>query len=412
MTTWLVDSAIQAQIHREVAVTILNDALTWGTISQAAEQAGISRKYLWHLRRMDVEPLPKLPSPQVATQVVKSLPLPPEQQRDLLEHLLLARETLQVSVNRLRRDAEWLEGHAIWELTRLHELATFSRSPQEARVYYCALRDLGHALTGEFHRARLTLSAARAHAFVTDAMNVLGQPGAALYHAKMARWLVEGREDEHLCFYDPRTGQEQVTDVYELQVNAIRSEAVGYNEFGSYAGAALLCDRALRNEAVSRSPDIWKPHILRDKLDALGRDPRVPRDDLEACAAEARSICEDGENGIGLFLINNVVARAYLVRGLNREAGDILRQNRSLLRLCSSGGNIGQLHEAMLYSRLADLHHQEKNEEAWQHYVAQALTIAHHAGLVEVYRGLLDKYNEHPLFKTLDAQIAASRPDR
>src|SRR5690242_6100376 len=85
---YLINLSTEALIHLETAKAILSSALQWGTIGQIARKAGISAAYLSRLQRDDAGP----PSPQIAEKIAKSVVLSPEQQSDLLENWLLARE--------------------------------------------------------------------------------------------------------------------------------------------------------------------------------------------------------------------------------------------------------------------------------------------------------------------------------
>jgi hypothetical protein len=405
--TRLIQPIVKAQIHLETAKAILHSALRWGTIGQIAAKAGISAAYLSRLQR----PEANSPSPQVAALIAKHTHLPPEQQQDLLEHWLLARENQTLVAQFAKQDKDWLGYEAIGELYRAHWLATYSKTPHEAQIYYRATQTLGQALAQEFSLATYPLAAARTHTLLHDIFCVFNRPGTALYHAKMARAILDYVEDDSLyrkqglIFYNFQKEQEEILDYYELQVNAIRSEAVSYNHLGLHGIAQATCERALKNEAVNRNPTKWKVHILRDSINALSRNPRTGSTDLEECAYKGRSICEANNDELGLLLIHNYLAQGYLLRGQHKKAKGIL--NQELFRIDHST-EVGQLHKCLILRGLATLHRMQGNKAEWEFFVTQTLSIAQEAGLSEISGKLHQEYGNEPEYMKIRKQIESA----
>jgi transcriptional regulator with XRE-family HTH domain len=397
----LVEPAIKAQVHLETADAILDSALAWGSIGQIEAKAGASPGYISRLRQMH-----RSPTPQVAEKIAKNLPLPAEQPADSLENLLLARESEETITQPARRDLQWLGYEAIGELTRAHYLATYSKTPQEARTYYRALFRLGQILVHELHSARYLLAAARAHAFLHDVLNVFNRPGAALYQAKMAAILLDSIEASNLnkhrlVYYNFKFDREHAIDYWDLLVNTIRSEAVSYNALGFHKRASSLCDKALQSEAVKRSPDNWQNHILRDKLSALSRDPGSTIYEFDNVTNQGRSDCEDRNDKLGLLLILNSSAEGYLLRGHHKKVEETLNQGLALV----DSGSAGQLHKTMLFNTLADFHFGLGNWDRWQFFLTKTLALAQKAGLTDRVNKLSQKYGHHPDYLDVYTQI-------
>lgn len=394
----LLDKAIESQLHWETAVAILDGALTWGAASRVAARAGISREYLSRLRKGEVRP----PSTETADAIACSLPLPAEQAQDLLDHFSRARESFESFGTAItNQEKSWLRVDALGELTRAHWLATYSKSPAEARTYYRAVLRLGDHLVRGFSQLRYALGLARVHTLMQDALCVLNRPGAGLYHAKVARGLTEMASPEgerggsSLSYYDFRSRQEALIPYGDVYVNAIRIEAACHNMLGDHAHADLICDQALRTEAARHRPDIWLPHVLRDKLNALARNPRTPLEDVEACGRWGRSVCEARGDGLGLLLIENGLARGYALR---RRDADALRILEEQLERAEGSEDFGQLHKAMLYENLAELHRWRKEWPEWRHRLTRGLALAREGGLAQVHDRLVRTHGDHPAF--------------
>lgn len=405
----LSDAVFEADAHRRAAAALLNSALSWGHIGEIASAAGVSRKTLWHLRRIDEEPVPRLPSPKLAQRVARAVPLPRGQQHELLEHLLLSRKTLR-SLQLPSQDRDWLDRYAIWEMSRLHEEATFSAAPEVANLYYQAVVNLGRALLDEYRRMDAPLASAQVHLLMHDALNILDRPAWGLYHAVMAESVLSQPDSSPLSYYEPDTEQEFQADYYDLRVNAVRSQAVSYNTLHLYTSAALLCDRALQEEAAQQQPDAWKVHILRDKVKALSRLPGTHHDQLTAAVKETRTISERHGQGLMLLLINESAARAHIRRGDVQDAEYLLSEGENLIASAAPNLNAGQLHRAMLSRTLADHHMKQGDLTGWLDYARQALDTAHSAGLTKLKRELAAAYGDLPAFQNIYEEIIGSRP--
>lgn len=198
-----------------------------------------------------------------------------------------------------------------------------------------------------------------------------------------------------LSYRDLRSGQEVWVPYGDVLVAAIRVEAACHNVLGDHAQADRLCEQALRTEAARHRPDVWLPHVLRDKLNALARSPRVPLEDVEACGRWGRSVCESRGDGLGLLLVEDALARGHALRG--RGAG-ARRGLEVQIERAEASRESGQLHLAMLLETLAGLHRRRKEWPEWRHRLTRALVRAREGGLARVHDRLVRDHGDHPEF--------------
>ena len=395
---WLIEAETTAQLHRESYIATLTGVLRWGDKGALARRAGISPAYLSRLLR----PVGPTPSVAVARRLAASVPLPPAQQRDLHEHLVLAGEVKTVTRTLARRDPDWLRRYAAGELNRVLSLAVYSPTPIQARRFYGAVIQLGLALLPAFHGLRLPLTAALAHILLHDALSVFDRPAAALFHARMAQTLIEQVDPAHdaVAFHtwDDHAELRHVVPRTDLHVNALRSVATSLNHLGLYREGALTVERARRTPGAARNPMLWQSHLLRDQLSAAGRDPHLSVTDLVRFRREADRLTERTADDLGAFLIELSLGRAYLLRGrLDTGAALLLDARDRVDRLSRSG----QLHRAMLLARLGTLYRLQGDAALWHETLVQALTVARQAGLTRVERELLAEHGSMPGFATM-----------
>ncbi|GAB4547553.1 MAG: hypothetical protein Kow0063_42240 [Anaerolineae bacterium] len=389
---WVVPQLKKLSVHQEAYTAILDSALKQGAARWLADRVGISEAYLSRVRHGKAGPV----SRSLAEKIVAHIEMPPEQRQDLLKHMILARE-IEVNVKRqhTKRDLVWLKWFAIPELMRVHRLASYSQTPQEALTFYRALFSLGSVLLAEFHSLGLATSAAETHILLNDVLCVLNRPGEALYHALMARAILDGDDEKHDLQYADPWGTVHLIEFPDLQVNATRIEAVCYNILGLHNKAEQLCNVIIRGPDVRRKPGIWMSHLWRDRLEAMARLPGVAVEDLASVARQAYAVHEEQNDRLGLLLIHNVLARGYLLREEYRRAEEVLVQE---LQVLDNNPHAGQLHKATLFSRLAAAHYGQGNHREWERYIRQAVSLACKANLAQLLGEICQENSRVPAF--------------
>jgi hypothetical protein len=395
----LLHDMIRVEIHRETAVAILDNVLEWGDKGKIARAAGITAEYFSRLRQIDTPP----PSPKIAERIAQNVRLDPEQRHDLFTHLLQLNEIWTGIEQSIQEDDHklWLEHQALWELKRAHHLATYSMHPRQAHTYYRALFGLGRYLVEAFHRLGYRLAAVRAHTLLQDALAVLNRPGHGLYHAKMARAILETIDERQLgaahglVFYDGDY-HEHVIDFDNLYANAIRIEAACYHDLGDDRRANALYDLGTKSNSVKRDPNDLLPHFLRERVSAATTLSTKTMRDIEQDAFEGRTLCDGKGDAVGSFLVQRTLAKAYLTRGYIHEAKAMF----TVLTDTMDTAPIGQLHRAMLLSDLAAFHHVQGHKQECNTFVAAASHLAQRAGLLKMLRDLDKRYNHLPRYTT------------
>src|SRR5579885_3619211 len=265
MTRTFIELAQEAHLHKETYSAALKSALRLpGTKQSFAERVGISPQYLSYLLDPDD---PRTPGPEVAEKIATALPLDPEQRESLFEHLLLA------SQRRLEQEHALHEGSStpslaaqVAMLGRDHHRATISTDPLESRTLFLAVRENSRALLKQVNPHVAPLQVIQICFILHDTQCLLNRPDDALYYARLADWLID-RLDKSLY-----RSQREYIDLLEL--SAIRAQTVAYHSLKLPKAAYACCEEAETVRIIRERPDIWKPHLLRDKLNALSHTTR------------------------------------------------------------------------------------------------------------------------------------------
>lgn len=402
----IIDRLEESAIHQDVYIAILSNALQWGNKGLVAQKAGISREYLSRLLREDTNP----PSLKVAEHIAKNLPIPLEQQKEFVEHVYLANILIKEAskLPEIARDNDWLYKDAISELLRTHRLASYSGNPRMARFYYRALLQLGTFLINEFNLAKMPLHLAETHILINDVLNVLNRPGDAFYHARMARTVLGALSDHdgEVNYYYDQGGSEQSIDYFDLEINAMRIEAVSFNRYALYSSADLILSQAMESKAVKSRPKAWLSHIIRDKISAMGQDRTANLDDIQRLVKEGYPIHESQDDKLGLLLIHNSLARAYMLRGKYIDAKKILLHELDQTEHFSIGGPLAK---TMLLQRLTTLYYLLKDTEAWKHFLKQTLIAAQEGNFTKISRDIAKEYEHEPEYQTILNEVSNRR---
>ena len=197
----------------------------------------------------------------------------------------------------------------------------------------------------------------------------------------------------------------QVRELYAPQTNASRVKALAYYNLRLYREAYEECLRTEQSPAVRARPDIWLPHVARDRLKALSHLGRFRIGEAEACAARGWDACAspvwDGDIAQMLsLLIDLSLVRCYasyggrgnLLKARHMMQGhlDEIRRNRA--------GAITPLHRVMFYKTLAEVEEAADAAGLGQRdgviveAVRSALRIASQAGLANQWQKLRRRY--------------------
>jgi hypothetical protein len=375
----LITGPLAAQLHREVYVAMLNSLLRApGSKKELAHRADITPVYLSYLLKLDDElsphPTLRTASPQVAERIAQAVDAPKEVQRSLLEHLLLANERLN-SVNRAirtelpdRRPAD-LER----EVRQVMARATFAATPAEALRNYRAASQVIREILRWLPPERDPLAYVDLCLLLNDSENVLNRPNQALWHAKLARTVLEQVDSADWW------AQRERYDFAEI--NAARAEGVTYHYLHLNHQALQCYARAEHMTAMRQDQRHWQAWLNRDIIIALAELPRFPIRAVEQRYAQILALmgtCADVNYPLSQLLSTTEVARAYLRYGNGAKAGRLLdTQYQGLEHIPVSG----PLHRVMFLVVYAEYFWASHDTQGATYFLTMAEGLASQAGL-------------------------------
>ncbi|MFC1878686.1 hypothetical protein ACFLZW_02120 [Chloroflexota bacterium] len=372
----LLDATWLSEIHREVYVAILRAWIPHGRRGEFANRVGISREYLSYLCALDHPaegkyPTLRLPSPQMAQKIATALPAPTEIRFSLMENMTLAH------VNAAKAyyvSKEWIHqqrvGNLLTELEQAHRQATFGGKPGQVKRAYRTVRNAAASLLPSLSPTIYPASFAQTCLYLHDAQCVLNRADDALRYAKLARLVLESQDVHESGF-----NRKQVAD---LEINAIRGEAVAYHNLGLDREVPRLNAHACTTTAYRESGEFWRPLVGRDMLNAMVQIPRFRIREAKKLAGEIRNICERKGDEFTLLLVNESWLRCLIRREKWKQAQRVYEDE---LERFERLAQVGYLHQALLLKSGAWLAWQLKDITTWERRIGDTLTLMHRAGL-------------------------------
>ena len=381
----------EAQLHRETYIGVLDGLLRrQGSKRDLTERVGIAPRYLSYL----LDPYGnRIPSRELAECIASSLPMPAEQSQKLLEHMILASEK---RVRAQEFAQQGLPSHAVGDWAKAvreaYEQASFSRDPLQSRVKYRLVQEAGSLAIKSLIASRDPLAVVELCLMAHEAACVLNRPVDALWHAKRARFIMEGLDELEL---DPL--RERVVDQV---INSIRAEAVASTNLGLFKQAYACCERAkalLATRRFRHRGEFWIPHLHRDMMKALAGKPRFAISEAVGLANQVESACDKdiystSENELLVFLIHSSLARSYTQYGGKRNQKTAESVLRAELDRLGKMARVGSLHRAQLLRSYARLRWEQGDREGWRHFITSVLEIALSAGLEHQIHRLREEY--------------------
>ncbi len=397
----ILDSIHQAQLHREVYIAILNSTLQEpGSKRGLAQHIGISQQYLSYLLNPETDDLynSRIPSSKVAGKIANALPLEHEQREHLLEHMYLARDCTSHITQTLRSEllARPIE-HFLKELRDADQEANFATDPRISRTKYLMIRDTCKVLLQHPILYTSPLNTVEVCLLLHDVQCILNRTEDALYHAKLARAIMDS-----LSRNDYSRERERF-DSYHIE--GFRAEARAYSDLRLYQEAYDTCLEAEASDAMRYQSETCIPQLYRDKLQALCRKPRFALSEAEGLVAKVRAICDSANNDLAprwLFMTNQYLARAYLNHHNIKKAKKLLTH---LFQQINTIPHLGPLHQTMFLKTYAQFRWEEGDSTEWEYFLKLALTSAMDAGLAHQISDIRRTYGQAPvpLLKELES---------
>jgi hypothetical protein len=374
-----------AQVHRETYIAVLNGALqARGSKRTLAARAGISPQYLSYL----LNPYDhRTPSPTTAEMLVAALNLTATERQDLLEHMHLARTRQAAAVTELHC---WLAGqdaaNLVAPVAAMLSAARFAQEPKQARLlrHFSALA--ARTVLAYLDPVRMPLAYAETALKLHEIAAVEYRRALALYWAKQARAVLEQADPDRL----------RDTDAHypPLLTNAIRSEAVACQNLHLARMAYNLVERAETTPDARRHPELWLPHLYRDKLAALAGLRRSAAGEAEGLAQRGLAMCEQSTDPFApllALLLERGLAHVYLAQQRVDPAAELLVR---LMDRLDRVPHLGPLDRMMVLIDYAAVLWQQQDRGQWQVVVQQAVGLGLAARLVHQLHRLRSVYGQ------------------
>lgn len=372
-------SSIEAQLHRETYIALLNGLLySPRSKRELAQQAGISPPYLSYLLKLDHDPsayaITRTPSLKVAQRIVQSLNAPPEIRESLLVHMTLAHEKQVQAVQSARKEIpEYSLDEVAYEISVVREQAIFAPMPTVANSYYRSVVDIAKLALRYISPGASPLDYVELCTIVTDCQCVLNRADDALWYAKVACAILEG--------YEPSPHGDERDRFEYSSVNAMRQQGVAYFNLRQYRESLRLYVQAEMMEPIQRRGEAWKGLILRDKIKAISRHPRFSITEVENIADEMHKILErkdDKDRPLDNWLLTEALADAYIRHENYKDARRVLEQEYANSDKITA---IGSLHRVLFLRTYATLCKLTQDTLGWKHFIYEAHRLSREAGL-------------------------------
>jgi hypothetical protein len=384
--SWL-EAIWLAEVHRETYIAILKSWIPHGLKGDFARRAGLSPEYLSYLCALDRPardhfPLKRLPSPEMAERIADALPAPAEIRQSLIENMELAHTHAAHSYYVTR---EFVSQRQITELLSeigiVHQQATFGSVLHEVKRAYRVVRDLSVALIPLLSPKINPASFIQACLYLHDAQCILDRADDALRYAKVARLVAE-----NVDVYEQGFSRAQVDD---LEINAIRGEAVAYHNLGLDREVPRLYEWILATPAYRNAGDFWIPLVGRDLLNSMAVIPRSGIRKATQIAGEIETVCERKGDEFTLFLVRESWLRSLILHEKWIQAQQVFQEEMERI---PNLPYIGALHRATLLKSGALLAWNRKDRGTWQLHIREALTLMQKAGLKHQMRQVQQIY--------------------
>jgi len=359
--------AQQAALHRETYAHALKGLLPFGAAKDFAEQViGITPVYLSNL----LDPHHNPPSPELAERIVNALPIDRDQQRSLLEHMLLAREVSSqaaLSLGRHQADVEEMRG-AHTHLRELYGQTLLTQTDNAPFTPILTLHDAGKTLLIHLNPQRLPLIYVETTLIVHAAQMALNRWVDALYLTRLADTILHSVEEEAI--------QQDWEWMQHLRINVWYATAITYRSLNLPKPALEQLDRAAHElqRATQLNRSFWLPSLYREKMEIMARLPRFALADAQTLIDQVWTLIDkQGSSASFVMLMDRALINALLHYGSRRS----LKLAGQRVQTWLDSPPIGSpLQQVMFWRTSARYFWRSGQQDAWRHTINLLLTTA------------------------------------
>ncbi len=201
--------------------------------------------------------------------------------------------------------------------------------------------------------------------------------------------------------------QAKPTRAMAAMTNALRCEAVVYNNLALHKAALELLNQAEGSPGAMAAPGFWIPQVFRDRLAALGGMRRIALGEAERVTRQgAEWAAREGgpDTEILIVLLERGLSSVYMRHGRPEQA------QRLALRLMEQVGQAprsGPFHKALVAMNYAETLWRTQRWDEWRHVMADTIHLAVAAELSFVLARIRTQYGAAvaPLFADLDSSL-------
>jgi hypothetical protein len=401
----------EAQIHRESYIAILKGRLRKPGAKKAfAAEIGISPQYLSYL----LDPFDhRAPSAPTAQAIAGALALTDHERFHMLDHLLRAGNHPPDALPFVAHGHAPSERHGwltapdaveAWaaQIRQMHAQSLFTHDPHLARIHTTATAQSARHFLDTVNMWQQPLAYAEIALVLHEINCQRNQLSRAIYFAKRARMVLSHADRAKLHPLHSRA--------MNALTNALRCEAVAYNNLKLYKVALHLLDQAEASPGAQAAPEIWLPHLYRDRLNAVAGIRRVALGEAERVAREGARWAKIGDSThaeMFTLLLQKGLALVYLRHGRTAHAEPLLLQ---LMEQMNGNPQAGPMYQAMVRLDYAELLWRTQRHEEWREVMPNTIRLAADAELTLTLTRIHKRYGRavQPFLADLDQTLTST----
>lgn len=376
----------QAEIAREVVIKVLESSVKeLGTDKGFAKETQLITpvflSYIKHGKRMI--------SLDKARSIAPFLPLSYEDQESWLHHVAIYWGSKKNHYRFVKEQGPQELANILNEVSTIYRSATHNSDPNVVKQNYHQAMNIAETTLDALNIQRQPIIYLELCTMLQDLYSIMGRVVDALAFAKLSKYVC------HLI--DASDYPQHFERLNFHNVNVFRTEIVALHNLKRDEEAFALTQEVEQVDTFKDDSIFWKPHLYRDRLNAMSGMKRVSISDAFYLAEAAKDICQkraDSHDPLLSFLIDRSLARVLIARGnkLNLKRGNqLLRKNYDELNMIP---HLGVLHKVLFLRTYAEAWWIQGDNVQGAEIMRQAIEIATEANLLHQLTEMNKHYNE------------------